>query len=402
MAHVPATAPGGSRSSVAATPAPRRDADTPAPIAAPTTRSAAAESHASPSSLRDAAGAPAPDSLSAASAVPRFERRSASTPEIPGVSGWVERVNQDPRPPAEVLADLREARAYFASVRERGEQTVSADGERTNRIINAILASENARNPGLNAVGCSHEDKMAGCLRAWSTLAVPAEGHIRFHLGMVADIHRVAVDAFRHRDGGFTLVAVDSLKQEITSSRLAALALKHPDVIKGVLVIPTPNQAHVEGCRIFAANTLNAMHDFEPYVQDLHRQVHERGRGRPAPRLAGPEWKSCGGNTHVLADATDAFGVLDGKFFKHMQVPKPKGEGARTLLDDAEERNPGLKTQALNKQEQTLRSRFESQNPEKRPEEFSRADRTASLDRKRLVLIDRAIAHYERLAAASA
>jgi hypothetical protein len=42
-----------------------------------------------------------------------------------------------------------------------------------------------------------------------------------------------------------------------------------------------------------------------------------------------------------------------------------------------------------------LRERFAAQNPEKAPEEFSRADRTASLDRKRLVLIDRAIAHYE-------
>lgn len=319
---------------------------------------------------------------------------------MPGVTDWVGRVNQDPRPPKVVLADLREARNYFAGRLENGEQTIASDGPRTNKLINPILNSENSRNPGLNAVGCSHEDKMAGVLRALSGQP-GGEGHVRFHLGMLDDVHRIAVDAYRHKEGGFTLVAVDSARDGVTAQKLAALELKHPDVIKGTIAIPTPNQAHEEGCRIHAVNNLNALYDFQPYVQGLHRQLYDKGMGRPAPALAGPEWKQTSGNTHILADAKDAFKVLDGKFFKHMQVLKPKAGDTRTLLDEAEDRNPALKTQMLNKKDQTLRERNASLNPAKTPEEFSRADRTASIDRKRLVLIDRAIAHYEGLASAA-
>jgi hypothetical protein len=176
---------------------------------------------------------------------------------------------------------------------------------------------------------------------------------------------------------------------------LAALKKKNPDVIKGAVVIPTPNQAHGEGCWIFAIHTLNAMQDHQPLILGLHRQVYDHGRGRPAPGLAGPEWACSGGNTHFLPDEKDAFGALPAKFFKHMQVMKPKAGESRTLLDEAEDRNPALKDRPVNKKGQTLRERFASRNPLVPHEEFSRADRTASLDKKRLVLIDRAIAHYE-------
>ena len=333
--------------------------------------------------------------------IPHFEKRSVPAPEIPGVTGWVDRVNADPRPPAAVLADLREARAHFAGLLEKGEQTANADGGRTNKLINAILTSENARNPGLNAVGCSHEDKMAGVLRALSgSGSGQQEGHVRFHLGMVVDIHRIAVDAYRHEAGGFTLVAVDSSRQDITATKLAALELKHPDIIKGTMDIPTPNQAHEEGCRVHAVNNLNALFDYQPHVQGLHKQLYAKSQGLPAPQLSGPEWTNKSGNTHILANEKDSFRVLAGKFFKHMQVPKPKAGETRTLFDEAEARNPSLKDAPMNKKNQTLRERFASQNPEKDPAQFSRADRTASLDRKRLVLLDRAIAHYEGLARA--
>lgn len=350
-------------------------------------------------SPRATAGETAPASLASSSATAlHFEKRSAPAREIPGARGWAAYVNRDPRPPHEVLADLREARAYFANLRGKGEQTSGSDGERTQQLINPILNSENARQPGLNAIGCDHEDKMAEVLRSLSaTDGGGQEGHIRFHVGVWADSHRVAVDAYRHREGTFTLVAVDSLQEPIVARKLADLEAKHSDILKGTLLISTPNQAHGEGCRIFGVHTLNALHDFQPYVQGLHRQLHDRSQGRPAPRLSGPEWKRMGGNTLVLGDEKDAFGLLPGKFFKHIQVPKPKPGETRTLLDEAEARNPALKDQALNKKGQTLRERFASRNPGKTPEEFSRADRTASLDQKRLILIDRAIAHYEGL-----
>lgn len=172
-------------------------------------------------------------------------------------------------------------------------------------------------------------------------------------------------------------------------------------IIKGTIAIPTPNQAHEEGCRIHAVNNLNALHDFQAYVQGLHRQLYDKRMGRPAPSLAGPEWKQTSGNTHILADEKNAFKVLDGKLFKHMQVQTPKAGETRTLLDEAEDRNPALKTQLLNKKGQTLREWFASRNPGKTPEEFSRADRTSSVDRKRLVLLDRAIAYYEGLVPAA-
>ena len=351
-------------------------------------------------SLRETAGAMAPPSLasSSAPAVPHFEQRSAPAREIPGARGWAAYVNRDPRPPAEVLADLREARAYFGGLRDKGGQTAAGDGERTNKLINPILNAENARHPGLNAIGCGHEDKMAEVLRSLSAAdGGGQEGHIRFHVGVWADFHRVAVDAYRHREGGFTLVAVDSLDEPIVARKLAELESKHPDIIKGTAVIPTPNQVHGEGCRIFGVHALNALYDFQPYVQGLHRQIRDKAQGLPAPRLSGPEWKRISGNTQVLADEKDAFGVLPGKFFKHIQVPKRKPGETRDLLDEAEARNPALTDQALNKKGQTLRDRFASRNPGKAPEDFSRADRTSSLDQKRLILIDRAIAHYEAL-----
>jgi hypothetical protein len=370
-------------------------------------RPASAAAGATPSP-RENAGAMAPGSLISSSspgasasgakaAPPHFEKRTAPAPELPGLSEWIGKVNPEERPPQAVLADLREARSYFAGLRAKGEQTAGSDGTRTQTLINPILRSENARTPGLNAAGCASEEKLGEALRELSKAGGRGrEGHVRFHLGLDDDRHRMAVDAFQHREGGFTLVAVDSLREPVAAHKMAALERMHPDLIKGVLVIPTPNQAHSEGCRIFAVHTLNALHDFQPHIQGLHRQLYGKGMGKPAPGLSGAEWKRMSGNTHVLDDKKGAFGILPGKFFKHMQVKNPKAGKTRTLLDDAEAKNPALKNEPVNKKGQTLRERFASQNPAKDPADFSRADRTASLDNKRLVLIDRAIAHYEK------
>jgi hypothetical protein len=178
---------------------------------------------------------------------------------------------------------------------------------------------------------------------------------------------------------------------------LPALERKHRDLIKGILIIPTPNQLHSEGCRIFAVHSLNAMHDYQPYIQSLHRELYDHARGRPAPRLSDPDWEQGKGNTLNLGYTMGAFKVLPPKFFKHMQVMRPKPGQTHDEFDIAERYNPALKDQPVNKKGQTLRERFASRNPAKDPADFSRADRTASLDEKRLVLIDRAIAHYETL-----
>jgi hypothetical protein len=161
--------------------------------------------------------------------------------------------------------------------------------------------------------------------------------------------------------------------------------------------VSSPNLVHNEGCRIFAVHFLNAMHDYQPHIQSLHRQIYDRGRGRPVSGLSGPEWMDEGGrNTLSVWNKYDAFSLLPAKFFKHMQVMKSKPGPPRTPFDEAEERNPALKDQHVNKKGQTLRQRFAGL-AKKPPEEFSRADRTSSLDAKRVVLIDRAIAHYEKL-----
>jgi hypothetical protein len=104
-----------------------------------------------------------------------------------------------------------------------------------------------------------------------------------------------------------------------------------------------------------------------------------------------------GKNTHFLEDDKDAFGVLPGKFFKHLQVLRPFLDEP-SLLDEAEARNPALKDQKLNKKGQTLRERYASLNTQVPPAPHSRSDRTSSLDEKRVVLLKRAIAHYEGLA----
>jgi hypothetical protein len=300
-----------------------------------------------------------------------------------------------------MLADLRKARAHFAGLRDKGKQTLNvaffSDGERTQKLVKPILNSENARHPGLNAVGFPSDEKMAEFLRVFSSpIRDGQEGHVRCHVGFSHDEHRIAVDAFKHRDGGFTLVAVDSGHDLWVCGGLTALASKHSDLIKGVLIIPTPNQVHNEGCRIFAIHTLNAMHDYQPHIQDLHRQIYDRGRGKHAPRLSGPEWMDQGGrNTLSVGNKNDAFSVLPAKFFKHMQVMKTKPGQTRTVFDEAEDQNPALKDQWVNKKRQTLRERFAGL-AKKPSEEFSRADRTSSLDAKRVVMLDRAIAHYER------
>ena len=311
-------------------------------------------------------------------------------------------LNADTRQPREVIDELDEARKHFTVLRTQGTQTHLTDGMVTNGLIIPILRSENAHHPGLNAIGCSHADQMAITLQGMLHMGGDdKEGHVRFHLGINQDSHRIAVDAFRHREGGFTLVAVDSAKDKNTIRELAKLKKKNPDLIRGSMVLPTFNQVHLEGCRIFAMHALNALHGFQPYVQDLHRQLYDHGRGRPAPLLSGSRWLRMYGGTHVLANQNHAFGLLPGKFFKHMQVRRPEPGEKRTLLDEAEARNPALKSEPVNKRKQTLRQRFESQIPEKAFENFSRADRTASLDNKRLMLIDRALGHYEGLARAA-
>ena len=358
-------------------------------------------------SLRKTAGAQAPASLAlspapAAPAMgPHFEKLSGPVPEIPGLSEYAAFANADAHPPGQILAQLKRDRDYFASLLEKGMQTKNSlftrDGTRTHNLINPILNAENARTPGLNAMGFTSEEKMAQFLRDLSTPERKGqEGHVRCHVGVDSDYHRVAVDAFKHRGGGFTLIAVDSGARNFVKNRFMELENKNPDIIKGVFLINTFNQVHQEGCRIFAVHTLNAMHDYQPHIQKLHRMVYKRSRDLPAPRGSGSAANPADGNSLVLADESEAFSLLPGKFFKHMQVMKPKPDNPFTLLDDAESRNPALKHEALNKKGQTLRQRFASQNPDIAPEKFSRADRTASLDRKRLVLIDRAIAYYEK------
>ncbi|HLP41098.1 MAG TPA: YopJ family acetyltransferase [Fibrobacteria bacterium] len=311
-------------------------------------------------------------------------------------------MNRDPRPPKAVLKELREAKTYFAKVMREGRQTVASDSEVSRKVITPILHSENARTPGLNAVACGNEEELGKVLRKLSSESGPGkEGHVRFHLGVCDDIHRVAVDAFRHSDGGFTLVVVDSMRlPTFTTDALKQLSLRHPDLIKGTIVIPTPNLVHDEGCRIFAVQHLSALHDYQPYVQDLHREIHDKGRGLPAPRLSGTEWyKEKRGNAYVLANELDAFGVLPGKFFKHMQ---PGRIGPSRLFNLAEDRNPALKDQPVNKKGQILRQRFASQKPGTNFENFARVDKTLTLDKKRVALIDRAIEQYEGLAAQAA
>jgi hypothetical protein len=309
--------------------------------------------------------------------------------------------NADGRPPHAVLADLRKARAHFAEIRAKGKQTNNEmfdnDGNRTNQLIPPILNAENARSPGLNAVGFASEEKMVEFLRAFSTpIRDGQEGHIRCHVGFGKDTHRAAIDAFKHKEGGFTLVVVDSGMARNMKEYVKALERNHSDLIKGILYIPTPNQVHIEGCRIFAVHSLNALHDYQPYIRDLHRRIYDRGRGRPAPQLEGPEWKPAGGNHLGLESVMEAFTVLPLKFFKHMQVMRPKPGQPVSQLGLAEKRNPALTTEPVNKKGQTLQERIASQNPRRALDQFSRADRTASIDNKRLVLIDRAIAHYEK------
>jgi hypothetical protein len=347
----------------------------------------------------------APPSLASSSAGPSsaagalvFEKRQGPAPEIPGVSRLVDKLNVVSRPHAEVIEDLHIGKRYFTELLDNRRQTKPEDGKITNALITPILRSENARNPGLNAIGCSDGNRMTDILKIISRSSQGQEGHVRFHLGVKNDNHRMAVDAFKHREGGFTLISVDSLLDHIFTFDLANLPEDHPNLIKGMMYIPTHNQKHDEGCRIFAVHTLNAMHDYQPHFQNLHREIYAAKDKKKEPQIP-PQWDSWDG-VRVLKNELDNFGLLPAKFFKHMQVKKPMAGETDTLLDQAEARYPALKNRQVNKKEQSLRQRIERQNSNVPLASFSRHDRTASLDQKRLALIERAIPHYKGLARA--
>ena len=289
----------------------------------------------------------------------------------------VSRMNQDSRPPAEVLSDLKSNRKHFADLIDDRKQTDQPEKPLTARSIKPILNAENARNPGLNAIRCKDEDELVRILKALPD-GGKGEGHIRFHLGIVMGVHSVAVDAFRHADGRFSLVAIDSMAKDMTRSKMRKITEAHPDTFHGAIVLPTLNQTHIEGCPIFAVNNLLGMHEFEPYVKELHKGL--------MPPI---KWKNHGNSVLAPEDPKDTFKVLPAKFFKHIQG------GSRLVT--AEERNPAFKTETVNKKDETLRARFQNRNPELEMEAFGNFDRTSSLDKKRLVYLDRAIVHYSAL-----
>ena len=355
-------------------------------------------------SLRETAGTSTPHSLAnsiAAPVIPRFEMRTPPAPELPGMRDWANKMNQDPRPPQVVLDELDAAKTHFGKLIEDGKQALKADSAISGKQILPILQAENARTPGLNAVSCRSVKEMETALQEWSKPGAKGlEGHVRFHLGLDKDRHRIALDAYRHPEGGFTLIAVESTKySHFAADELTPLIKKNPDLIRGAAIIPTRNLAHEEGCRIFALHHLSALHDERSQIKLLHRQIYSSGKGRSVPQLSDSKWKQKQGNIFVLQSALDAFGLLPGKFFKHMQVKRLSFGKKPSLLQEAEARNPRLKDQPLNKQRQTLRKRFENQVPGTAPENFSDRERNLSLDKKRVVYLNRAIAHYERLKA---
>jgi hypothetical protein len=286
-------------------------------------------------------------------------------------------------------------------MRGQGVQTHRTDGEMMKLAVTPILRSENARNPGLNAIGVTNKTRMVDILKIISEQNQGEQGHVRFHLGLEKDTHRVAVDAFQHREGGFTLICVNSVNDTLLARELGELRIKNPKLISGIMSIPTQNQVHSEGCRVFAVHALNGMHDYQPYFQGLHQKIYDKTQGQRVPELAEPRFGRDKG-TFMLKDETETYGLLPGKFFKHIQV-KPPYESEipgvmRTFLDDAEDMNPALKDQPVNKKGRTLRQRYESLNTQVPPAPHSRSDRTSSIDEKRLEFLKRAIAHYNPLA----
>lgn len=320
-------------------------------------------------------------------------RPTPPPPELNGIKHLVNNMNKDGRSPTKVVRELKDARNYYAGLLTQGKQTSSNDIPRASGLVRPILHAENARNPGLNAVVCENERVLESTLRKLGSLNGGQEGHIRIHFGSTSR-HRIAVDAFKHREGGFTLIAVDSEPNGQLAHQLTRMQVKNPDILKATVTIPAPNQIHMEGCHIFTINTLNALHDHQPYIQTLHQQAYDEAMGRTAPQLAGSPWFRVFQNNHTVLDPADAFNLLPAKFFKHIQVRRPHDNGPN-MLDIAEKQNPALIHQPVNKKGQTLRQRVESANPDKALEHFSRAERTSSLDKKRLVLIDRALEHFQ-------
>jgi hypothetical protein len=366
-----------------------------------------------PASSREMAGANAPAALASSSssaapalhasssqahAIPDFKRRKGPVPELSGIRELVDEMNAVDHPNDQVALGLRSLRTRFDRMRANGEPTAAIDGDWMNLAITPILRSENARHPGLNAIAVPNTSRMLDILSTIRSDKFGEEGHVRFHLGFQSNSHQMAVDAFKHRQDGFTLILVDSLNDLGLPNELKMQRSWTDGLIKGVMHIPTLNQVQLINSPIFAIHALNGIHDYQPYFQSLHRKLYDKEwLGLRVPELEEPRFKQQD-EVYKLQDTSDAFGLLPGKFFKHMQVQPPytvAGTGERrTALDDAEDKNPALLSEPVNKKGQTLRDRFESLNPTVPSEDYSPDDRTSSIDDKRIMYLDRAIAHY--------
>jgi hypothetical protein len=345
---------------------------------------------------RASAGSPSPISLAGPGtrperwAVPEagFAKRASDAPSLPGAAALCAQVNHVSESPAEIARQAEAARDHFAGLLKERRPTTGSDSLITTRLLKPILNTENARNPGLNAMVCGNEDEMLNALRVLPRDG-KQEGHVRFHLSLVAGIHSVAVDAYRHGDGGFTLLAVDSISKDAVNAKFKKLTDSNPGFIHGSMVLPSHTQVHEEGCRIFATHALLGLNDYAPYAKRLHEGLRADTPGGPPRALPDIPWNSLSPNCVVPQDPKDTFKLLPPKFFKHIQ--------GRSLLSSAEERNPALATQAVNKDGKTLRERFAGLSPEKTLDQYDNFDRTRSLNEKRVVYLERTATYYRGL-----
>lgn len=299
-----------------------------------------------------------------------------------------------------------QVKAHFQALQQGNWSPGPMDGKYEIAMLPAIVAAENARTPNLNLTLLSPNEDFASWLKAKR----PANARVIFPMPG-NEAHYVAADV--RRNGGKTSVIVieplslkdatqdlqDSTRQKYERQSLPLLkkTLKS-DVTLSVLAVDT--QKSTNDCGIFALSAASKLADNAPMLDALHEQnlgkkPIKTALGQDAELLAGK------GKVRVL----DGKGVLPPAFVKHSQ--------SRTTLKDWLKANPAAHGYAsVNKAEQSLMERFDSHvttrydkpvhtrfmqdNLPEMEVQIKNLTFSASIEKKRLVYLDRAIAYLKQ------
>lgn len=278
------------------------------------------------------------------------------------------------------------------------------DGDFDNAMLPTVIAAENARTPTLQLVSLSDPSR----LKAWlDDEQFPPEGkRALLPLPLPGGLVHIVVADARRNENRTSLFIIDPLTPNAGRAEafgdvlLPALrASISGDTTLTMLMLGT-QKARV-GCRIFALSAASKLAAQKEKFDALHEQ---NVSGQPLTTSQGGDARKWAGDERIRLVGGE--GIVTPAFMKHSQ-------SRSTLRNWADANPPGDADAVVNRQGQTLLSRYEANvteryrrvdihalgrsNPDPLPRDWTDLLRSStSIERKRLVYIDRAIAYLRR------